>query len=255
MGETELLRDRFESMGTVVSISARPLTNAHWDDICTDVEAAFCALDARFSLYRPESELSRIARGELSLTEASVELREVYALAIEWRGTTHGAFTPHRPDGVVDLNGVVKALAIDSAGQVLTAGGISDWCINAGGDLLCRGTADAERPWSVGIADPDDRSTVLASLELFGAHRAVATSGYSERGEHLWLRGGAQQRFTQATVFAPDIVTADVLATAILAAPANELDELITAHPVDVLAVLPGGELVVTPGLRERFTT
>ncbi|MEO7121556.1 MAG: FAD:protein FMN transferase [Lacisediminihabitans sp.] len=251
--EPTLLRHRFESMGTVVSVSARLPVGSEWAAVCTEVESAFQRFDARFSLYRQESELSRIARGELSLTEASEELREVYALAIEWRSATRGAFTPHRPDGLVDLNGVVKALAIDSAGEGLTAAGIENWCLNAGGDVLCGGVPDAGHRWSVGITDPEARGAVLTSLELFAQHRAVATSGYSERGEHLWLRGGAERRFAQATVFAPDIVTADVLATAILAAPASELDELVAAHPVDVLAVLPGGELVATPQLRERF--
>jgi thiamine biosynthesis lipoprotein len=238
-------------MGTVVSVSARPGADTNWAEVCASVEDAFRTLDNRFSLYRPESELSRIARGELGLTEASSELRDVYALAIEWRSATRGAFTPHRPDGAVDLNGVVKALAIADAGDVLSAAGIRDWCINAGGDVLCSGVAEAGRAWSIGIADPEARGTMLTSLELRDAHLAVATSGYSERGEHLWLRGAPERRFVQATVLAPDIVTADVLATAILAAPASELNELIAGHPVDVLAVLPGGELIATQGLRE----
>ncbi|WP_349898812.1 FAD:protein FMN transferase [Parafrigoribacterium soli] len=250
-----LLHLRFDSMGTVVSVSARANDGPGWTDACDGVERAFRMLDDRFSLYRPESELSRVARGELGLSSASVELRDVYALAIEWRGTTHGAFTPHRPDGVVDLNGVVKALAIERAGHALAEAELEDWCINAGGDVLCHGMADAGRLWAVGVVDPDDRGAMLTSLELFGQHRAVATSGLSERGDHVWPSGRAEPRFVQVTVFAPDIVTADVLATAILAAPATELDELVEGHAADVLAVLPDGGLVVTPGLRERIVS
>jgi hypothetical protein len=41
-----------------------------------------------------------------------------------------------------------------------------------------------------------------------------------------------------------------VLATAILAAPVDELDELADGRPADVLAVLPDGSLLATPGLR-----
>lgn len=256
LGETAelaLLHHRFEAMGTVVSVSARPAVETSWGEAWAGVEGVFRMLDASFSLYRPDSELSRVARGELSLPEASVELREVYALAIDWRSATRGAFTPHRPDGIIDLNGVVKALAIERAGQILVAAEIGDWCINAGGDVLCNGEAEPGRRWAVGISDPENRGAMLTSLELFGTHRAVATSGYSERGEHLWLHGGMEPRFIQATVFAPDIVTADVLSTAILAAPASELDDLAEGHPVDVLAVLPGGELVATPRLRERM--
>jgi thiamine biosynthesis lipoprotein len=244
-----MLHHRFESMGTVVSVSARPAAEAGWNDVCAAVEEEFRMLDARFSLYREDSELSRIVRGERGLTESSVELREVYALAVDWRTATRGAFTPHRPDGVVDLNGVVKALAIERAGQTLTRAGIADWCVNAGGDVLVEGMA-AGRPWTVGIADPQNRSSMLTSVELSGGRRAVATSGLSERGAHVWPRGGAEPRFAQVTVFAPEIVTADVLATAILAAPVDELDELADGRPADVLAVLPDGSLLATPGLR-----
>jgi thiamine biosynthesis lipoprotein len=238
-------------MGTVVSLTVR--LAGGWDEALAGVEAVFRGLDRTFSLYREDSELSRIARHELSLTAASPEVKDAYETAIAWRTATRGAFTPNRPDGVVDLNGVVKAQAIDRSGEVLTAAGAVDWCVNAGGDVLYSGVSPEESDWITGITDPADRGSLLASVTLFGNHRAVATSGFSERGDHLWLRGESERRFIQATVFAPDIVLADVLVTAILAAPASELDDLTEGRPVDVLAVFPDGGLVVTPRLRVQL--
>jgi thiamine biosynthesis lipoprotein len=46
-------------------------------------------------------------------------------------------------------------------------------------------------------------------------------------------------------------VTAAVLATALQAAPVDALDELAVGRPADVLAVLPDGSLLATPGLRQ----
>jgi thiamine biosynthesis lipoprotein len=239
-------------MGTVVSITVRVADGG--DEALAGVEAAFRDLDETFSLYREDSELSRIARHELPLTAASSLVKDAYETAIAWRSATRGAFTPNRPDGVIDLNGVVKAMAIERSGEVLTAADAVDWCVNAGGDVLYGGGSPEGGEWVTGIADPADRGSLLASVTLFGTHRAVATSGFSERGDPLWLRGESARRFAQVTMFAPDILLADVLSTAILAAPASELDELTEGYSVDVLAVFPDGALVVTPRLRMQLS-
>lgn len=252
LAETQWRHHRFESMGTVVSLTVK--LPRGWSEALAGVETVFRELDQIFSLYREDSELSRIARGELSLTEAGAEVKDAYETAAIWRSITHGAFTPDRPDGVVDLNGVVKSMAIEHSGRLLTAAGAHDWCVNAGGDVLYGGFSEDEQPWVTGIADPTDRGSLLASVPLFGSHRAVATSGFSERGEHLWSRGESELHFVQVTVLAPDILLADVLSTAILAAPASELDDLEDDRPVDVLAVFPDGGLVVTPRLRVQLS-
>ena len=234
----------FATMGTVVSLR---LENADAVDL---VETVFHRWDKQFSLYREDSELSRIARGEMRLTEASQSLRTCYALALDWRERTQGVFTPHRADGVIDLSGVVKALAIAEAGAALTARGSAYWSINTGGDVLVSG--DAGHPeWSVGIVDPSDRGELIASVPLRHPLRAVATSGSAERGEHIWTAlNGDPSPFRQVSVFAADIVTADVLATAIVAGGETTLNEMTERFAIDVFAVRRDGQLLATPGLR-----
>jgi thiamine biosynthesis lipoprotein len=219
----------FETMGTVVSVEP-PLR-------VPEIEAVFAEYNERFSLYLPGSELSRIAAGSLRLQDASLPLRDAYARALEWRSLTAGAFTPHRPDGVIDLSGIVKAMAIEAAGLLLA--GHEDWILNAGGDVLTSG-----QEATVGITDPFDRTQLLTSMLVRGPRRAVATSGSSERGDHIWGRGG----FAQVTVVANDIVTADVLATAIVAGGVTTLNASTSRWDVDVLAIDPTGNLFATPG-------
>ena len=233
----------FETMGTVVSLewAGKPAR-------VTDVRRIFEAADRRFSLHRPDSELSRVADGSLELLDASSELREVYATALGWRGETGGAFTPHRPDGALDLNGIVKAWAMAEAGRAL---GDGEWCLNVGGDVLVSGQAETGAPWVVGIVDPSDRAELLTAVPIVGARRAAATSGSAERGDHIWTRGREGAEFAQVTVVAADIVTADVLATAIVSGGALSLDDLTGRFDVDVLAVDRNGELRATPGMRE----
>ena len=234
----------FDTMGTVVSV--RYPEDASGDGGMTAVENAFAAHDRRFSLYDPDSPLSRIARGELRLADADDEVRSAYAVAVDWRNRTGGAFTPHRPDGVIDLSGVVKAMAIADAGAALDAQ-YDSWLLSAGGDVLARGTW-REAAWRVGIADPSAREKLAGLVEVLGSRRAVATSGTAERGQHIWSRG--VRDFVQVTVAADDILTADVLATAIAAGDGANLDRLTADHDIDVLAFDEEGNARATPGAR-----
>ena len=238
----------FTSMGTVVSLRADGGTDVIARSAAVAV-SVFDRWDRRCSLFRTDSELSRVARGELALTEAGTELRNAYALAVAWRARTGGAFTPHRADGVIDLNGVVKAVAIAEAGEALRAMGVAGWGIDAGGDVLVSGPRADGSPWLVGIVDPWERDRLLSAIPLGADRRAVATSGIAERGEHIWsTTDGTDPVFVQVSVAAADIVTADVLATAIVAGGDAALDELSSREPVDVLAVRRDGTMSATPG-------
>ncbi|NEM90082.1 FAD:protein FMN transferase [Galbitalea soli] len=244
-------------MGTMVSLAVAggPVPGAG----LARLTALFTAWDDRYSLYRPASELSRIASGELSLLDASDHLRDSYRIALDWRDRTDGDFSPHRPDGVLDLSGVVKALAMAEAAAALLADGFTDWSLDVGGDILVHGDATPGQPWVVGIVDPDDRSALLTAIELDAARPALATSGSAERGDHIWrARRAADEGFRQVSVRAADIVTADVLATTIVAGGPAALDRVTERWPVDVATVSPSGEIRMTPGMRaamERAAT
>lgn len=269
--EAPSLRARtFSCMGTVVSLTLPAASGA--DELVAAtavVERLFAGLDETFSLYRADSEASRLARAEIKLPDASEVMRRLYADAVGWRLLTEGAFTPERPDGVLDLSGIVKGYAIQEAGISLLALGLPDWCLNAGGDVLVSGSPGAGSPgsgsnetWRAGIVDPEDRRTLIAGYPLggkAGAKLALATSGSAERGDHIWAAGAgtgaasvvrAAPAFRQVSVAAADIVTADVLATAIVAGGMPMLDRATDGWNIEVLAVRAGGGLLATPGFR-----
>jgi thiamine biosynthesis lipoprotein len=243
-------RHVFPVMGTMVSLTfdddgRAPLKR---------VERVFADADHRFSLYRNDSELARIAAGTLNLADASLAVLDSYSAAVEWRNNTDGAFNPNRPDGVVDLNGIVKAEAMRRAGDELDGAGCRNWSLIVGGDLLASGVGPAGTPWATGIIDPANRAALLCSVVLRGSRRAIATSGSAERGDHIWLGGTATSpEFVQATVVADDIVTADVLATAIVAGGRAALDDACDRWSIDVLTVDKAGELQATPGLKNAL--
>ncbi|WP_341953698.1 FAD:protein FMN transferase [Salinibacterium sp. TMP30] len=243
------MRHTFETMGTVASTEVPQ----GWSSELGAIVAIFAEIEQRFSLYRPDSELSRIACGNLALAGASIELLASYSRALEWRSTTSGFFSPHRPDGVIDLNGIVKAEAIERAGAHLQAVGCPSWSVNVGGDILVSPTGEAQL---VGIVDPVDSSALLCSITLGGSRLALATSGSAQRGDHIW-RGGSTEptHFVQVSVAARDIVTADVLATAIVAGGPEALDDVAGRWDVDVITVDRSGALRATPGLLRSLVT
>lgn len=241
----------FETMGTVVSVrvpdseaQARP---SELDEAVAGGQRAFDELDRRFSLYRPDSELSQVARGEIPLASSSEEMRLAYADALEWRNRTNYTFTPHRPDDTVDLSGTVKAMGIEALAHSLHESGFDTFLINAGGDMLASGQPDGG--WRVGIANPADPETLVALIELTAENQAVATSGTAERGEHIWRRPDTDTNFVQATVIAEDIMTADVLATTIIAGGQASLDHATDTFGIGALVVLSDG----TKLANERF--
>ncbi|WP_448005753.1 FAD:protein FMN transferase [Agromyces bauzanensis] len=247
-----LPRGAFAAMGTVVSVRLGA-AGVHADAAVTAVAAVFTRWEARCSLFDPDSELSRVGRGELALADASVEVRDAYAIALDWRARTGDAFTPHRGDGRIDLNGVVKALALAEAGAALERAGFARHGLDAGGDVLVAPVGAGEPPWQIGIVDPADRGALLARVDLGGRRLAVATSGSAERGDHIWTAPGAgPSPFVQVSAAAADIVTADVLATAVVAGGHDALDDVADRFDVDVLAVRRDGSLLATPGWPRR---
>ncbi|MEP6481527.1 MAG: FAD:protein FMN transferase, partial [Rhodoglobus sp.] len=187
------------------------------------------------------------------LPAASAELRATYERAIDWRAATGGLFSPERPDGILDLNGIVKADAIAEAGRALDDSGCPGWSINVGGDILVSPPGGGQ---VIGIADPDDDGNLLCSITLEGSRRAVATSGSAQRGDHIWLGGSTlPAHFRQVSVVADDIVTADVLATAIVAGGPEALDDLTARWDIDVLTVDRTGDLRATPGFRAALAS
>ena len=77
-----------EVMGTVISIDVRDpgIPESVVDAMLARLEE----IEARFSTYRPESEISRIARGELVESDASAEMRFVLGMCDDLHRTTGG---------------------------------------------------------------------------------------------------------------------------------------------------------------------
>ena len=179
--------------------------------------AVIRAAERRFSRHLPDSELSRLDRAELRLHDASPELLEVLTVAETFGQASGGAFGVERPDGHLDLDGVVKGWAAQRAADALAAAGVERFCLNAGGDVVVQGGRAPGVPWQVGVRSPWSTAETLVVLPVHDG--AVATSGTYERGAHVRdaRTGAPATALVSATVVADDLVTADVAATTVVA--------------------------------------
>jgi len=216
-------------MGMPVSLAlrGRHTADARADQAWGEVLAVLNRADRVFSTYRTDSCVTRLDRGKLRLEECPPEVGEVLALGEQARQESGGAFDVWRPgpDGRrhLDPSGVVKGWAVQRAARALERLPATDSCLSAGGDLVCRTQEDADpgvgnrRAWRIGLEDPHDPQRVLARVPV--RNGAVATSGTAHRGAHIvdGRSGRPASALASVTVLGPDLVWADLDATAAVA--------------------------------------
>jgi thiamine biosynthesis lipoprotein len=183
-----------------------------------DSFAHFAAVERRFSVFRADSEITAINEGRLAPGEASAEMREVLAIARRTRQATAGYFDIRRPSGGLDPSGVVKGWAIAMAARRLRAAGARDFLVDAGGDIQCHGRAPDGTDWRIGIRHPFDETAIVKAVSPRG--RGMATSGTYVRGQHIYdphRPGEPITDIVSLTVIGPDVLQADLFATAAFA--------------------------------------
>ena len=232
-------------MGTTVSIDIRD--TAIDPGVMDDAAAVLREHEARFTTFRPDSEIRRIERGELSVGDAHPDVREVLDACRVLRAESDGAFDAWRGERL-DPSGYVKGWAAERAADVLRAAGVTTFALNVGGDIICAGRSP-EDPWRIGIRDPDDPGRIVMVLGI-GAG-AVATSGLYERGEHVEdaRTGVAPNAWQSITVVAPDLASADAIATAALAMNEPGPSWAAARFGCEVAAIDAVGRLWISPGI------
>ncbi len=205
-----------EVMGTVVSflvdpgpLDDREVTNAI-DNACRELHE----LDDRFSLWKPDSELSRWRAGLVA--SPSPLMDEVIELCAGAYDVTHGLFDAWGLPGGFDPTGLVKGWAAERALAHLASAGVEGALVNAGGDICVL----PGRAYDVGIRHPFEPDAMCGIVSVTGA---VATSGVYERGAHIVHPFDAEVAGVAATVVGDSLVLCDVLATALVVGGAEVL--------------------------------
>ena len=220
-------------------------------------------------------EFSELSGGAFDITYASVgylydyrehrhpsEAQIQAALpAISWRHVVVDSaastvrFT--QPGVRIDLGGIAKGYAVDSAARILQSRGIHNATVSAGGDSRILGDRRG-RPWIIGIRHPDDPNRVIARIPLEDA--AISTSGDYER---YFVEGGVRyhhiidphtgkspEGVRSVTVIGPDATLTEGLTKSVFVMGRERGLALIDAQPdADAVVVQSDGRVFYSKGL------
>jgi thiamine biosynthesis lipoprotein len=172
----------------------------------------FREVDARYSTYKKDSEISQINDG-LPGDQWSVEMKAVLALCEQTRQDTKGYFNIVH-SGKRDPSGLVKGWAVSNAADRLLKEKVVNFYIEAGGDIQVHGVDATKQPWTVGIRSPFNVADIVKTIAV--TSEGVATSGTYIRGQHIYdpfRPEAAIDRVKSLTVIGPNVYEADRFAT------------------------------------------
>ncbi len=194
--------------------------------------AAIAEVDRIMSSYRPDSELQRVnAAANDGRVPLSAPLFAVLAAGQRLAAASGGAFslTPAAHDNVllaldaasrsirfttpvaVSVDGLAKGFAAELAAGSLVRRGLSG-TIDTSGTQFMVGTPPGRTSWSVGIADPRQRGSVIGAIDVAGGAVSTVSGAAAPRDPRT---GTVATGALSATVVSTDGTVADALSKAV----------------------------------------
>ncbi len=162
-------------------------------------------------------------------TIPAAELADALALAdMKAVESKNGTLRLSRTGMALSLDGIAKGAIVDKAAAVLEQAGVANFLINAGGDIIAKGTSEHGKPWQVGVENPAQKGSYLTVAGL--SNKAIATSaGYEAAYD---ASGKTHHLINPYTGKSPDIISVSVVAgtTALADALATTLAVLPAPH-------------------------
>jgi thiamine biosynthesis lipoprotein len=124
----------------------------------------------------------------------------------------------------IGFGGIGKGYAAEKAKQLLQKKGITSGVVNAAGDLTAWGNQPDGKPWTIGIADPNEARKAFSYLNI--TNTSVATSGNYEKfvmidgkkySHTIDPKTGLPVRgIKMVTIICPNAEIADAIATSVM---------------------------------------
>lgn len=145
----------------------------------------------------------------------------------------------------LSMNAIAKGYTSDLVAAVFDRSGVSDYLVEIGGEIVCKGKNSKGKPWAIGIDAPiDGNNSPGETLQgiVYLSDKALATSGnyrnfYVEDGKKYAhtidpLTGyPVTHQLLSATVIAADCISADAYATAFMVMGLERSKAFLEQHP------------------------
>jgi FAD:protein FMN transferase len=243
-------------MGTAVSFDIRDAPyQGEASRVLHRATAWLHRIDAIFSTFRADSELSRLQRGELGPAERSPEMVEVLGLASECQERTQGTYRLcWRRDGVPDPTGIVKGWAVDRASLILATSGVPDHLVSSAGHIRLSGHPEPDRVWTTGIAHPHQLGLLVAAVNVTDIGMATWDSAQPGRRTTETPTESTAEGVASVTVIGVSSATAYGYAVGAvnLGADARSLLQPLDGQGWPSLLVTDDGKVWASPGFPGR---
>ena len=261
---------RGTAMGAAASLRLEGLTDAQAAPIIVAVEDEVTRLENIFSLYRPNSQLSRLNRDGHLHTPAP-ELLDVFSLCTSLYRVTEGAFDPtiqplwmalatgasadkieaargtigwdkvsvqsnaiqlpYPGQSGLTLNGIAQGAITDRIAALLRGYGLRDVLVDMG-EITALGRHGDGQDWRVGVTGPG--GTIHKRISL--RDRAIATSDagalkLSDQHGHILNPNGGALPHQALSISAPEAALADGLSTALCALTEAQAEAVLAQFP------------------------
>jgi thiamine biosynthesis lipoprotein len=150
-------------MGTVVTFDFASL-HPQLDAQLAKAQDSLRTADEVFSLWKPQSPMSQLRRGELDLQDAPLRIREVLDYCTVAKEMSGGWFDPWALPNGLDPTGFVKGWAAEVAAGYFTDLDLTGVIVNAAGDIVASGTNAEGEPLLAGILSAAEPNRLSASV-------------------------------------------------------------------------------------------
>lgn len=207
----------------------------------------FEKIDKKFSIYKSDSEIEKINRGEVK--RFSSLMKKILDLSDKTKKETKGYFDI-RINGKLDPSGIVKGYAIHEASKILYRKGYRNFYVEIAGDIEVMGNINKKR-WRVGIENPFKRYEIIKVLNL--SNRGVASSGNYIRGKHIInpIEKKLADEIASITVIGPNVYEADRFATAAFAMGEKGINFIENLDGFEGYLVTKGRKGIMTSGFNK----
>ncbi|MCX6716951.1 MAG: FAD:protein FMN transferase [Candidatus Taylorbacteria bacterium] len=178
----------------------------------------FQYVDDKFSVFKPNSEITKINQGKIKENERSDDIKLIFALSEQTKKETNGYFDIVSRGGRLNPSGIVKGWAIWEVAKLIKGLGFENFFVDAGGDIQVFGKNSEGEFWRIGIKNPFDQKNIVKAVRL--ENEGIATSGTYIRGQHIYDpfdKNKVISDIVGLSVIGPNVYEADRFATAAFA--------------------------------------